>query len=93
MSVPNKPLKELKHVRVQRQGDFLFGSHFIGQLSTFKDSKHVGVQLDGSPLPLVSLLSQLLIFLNFTNIARLIQVKEQAFLGNDKVIFRPENMQ
>ena len=48
------------------------------------------MQLDGSPLPLVSLLSQLLIFLNFTNI---IQVKEQAFLGNDKVIFRPENMQ
>ena len=70
MSVSNKPLKELKHARVQRQGDFLLWNHFIGQLSTFKDSKHVGVQLDGSPLPLVSLLlvSQLLIFLNFTNI-------------------------
>ena len=52
------------------KGISCFGSHFIFQLSTFKDSKHVGVQLDGSPLPLVSLLlvSQLLIFLNFTNI-------------------------
>ena len=50
------------------KGISCFGSHFIGQLSTFKDSKHLGVQLDGSPLPLVSLLSQLFIFLNFTNI-------------------------
>ena len=50
------------------KGISCFGRHFIGPLSTLKDSKHVGVQLDGSPLPLVSLLSQLLIFLNFTNI-------------------------
>ena len=68
MSVANKPLKELKHVRSKGKGISCFGRHFIGSLSTFKDSKHVGVQLDGSPLPLVSLLSQLLIFLNFTNI-------------------------
>ena len=53
MSVSNKPLKELKHVRVQRQGVSCFGSHFIGHLKT---QKHVGVQLGGSPLPLVSLL-------------------------------------
>ena len=67
MSVSNKPLKELKHVRVQRQGDFLLRKPLH---RSFKDSKHVGVQVGGSPLPLVSLLlvSQLLIFLNFTNI-------------------------
>ena len=68
MSVANKPLKELKHVRVQRRGDFLLWKTLRRSIKYIKDSKHVGVQLDGSPLPLVSLLSQLLIFLNFTNI-------------------------